>query len=104
MGWSCCASPSLTRSCPQTTRPIAGSIADLAARIRGGTRVAIACRGGLDRTGMTAGCLLREAGLPADEAVDRVHAARDHTLSLPHQLRYVRSWPARRLRPPVPGA
>ena len=68
-------------------------IADLAARIRGGTRVAIACRGGLDRTGMTAGCLLREAGLTADEAIDRVHAARDHTLTLPHQLRYVRSWP-----------
>jgi ADP-ribosylglycohydrolase len=70
-------------------------ISDLVRQIRGGARVAIACRGGLDRTGMTAGCLLREAGLGPDEAIDRVHAARDHTLTLPHQARYVRRWPAR---------
>jgi protein-tyrosine phosphatase len=69
-------------------------ISDLVRRIRGGARVAIACRGGLDRTGMTAGCLLREAGLGPDEAIDRVHSARDHTLTLPHQARYVRRWPA----------
>ena len=70
-------------------------MSDLVQRIRGGAGVAIACRGGLDRTGMTAGCLLREAGLGPDEAIDRVHAARDHTLTLPHQARYVRRWPVR---------
>ncbi len=42
------------------------TIAALAERVRAGTTVAIACRGGLDRAGMTAACLLREAGLPAD--------------------------------------
>ncbi len=68
-------------------------IADLLGRIRSGQKVAIACRGGLDRTGLTAGCLLREAGLPPDTAVDRVHAAREHTLTLPHQRRYVEDWP-----------
>ena len=64
-------------------------VADLVERIRAGTRVAIACRGGLDRTGMTAGCLLREAGLPPDVAIERVHAARRphaHT-SAPDALR-----------------
>jgi ADP-ribosylglycohydrolase len=68
-------------------------IVDLLGRIRTGQKVAIACRGGLDRTGLTAGCLLREAGLPPDTAVDRVHAARQHTLTLPHQRRYVEGWP-----------
>ena len=68
-------------------------IAGLLERIRSGQKVAIACRGGLDRTGLTAGCLLREAGLPPDTAVDRVHAAREHTLTLPHQRRYVEEWP-----------
>jgi ADP-ribosylglycohydrolase/protein-tyrosine phosphatase len=67
----------------------------LSERIRAGERVAIACRGGLDRSGMTAACLLREAGLGADTAIDRVHAAREHTLTMPDQLRYVRDWPQR---------
>lgn len=68
-------------------------IGDLVERVRGGAGVAIACRGGLDRSGMTAACLLREAGLDADTAIDRVHAARDHTLTLPDQLHYVKAWP-----------
>ena len=68
-------------------------VADLVERVRAGATVAIACRGGLDRTGMTSACLLREAGLDADEAIDRVHAARDHTLTMPDQLRYVKAWP-----------
>jgi hypothetical protein len=70
-------------------------VADLVERTHSGTRVAIACRGGLDRTGMTAGCLLREAGLPPAVAIERVHAARRHTLTLPHQMRYVADWPPR---------
>jgi ADP-ribosylglycohydrolase len=69
------------------------TLAALAERVRAGATVAIACRAGLDRAGMTAACLLREAGLDADEAIDRVHAARAHTLTMPDQLRYVRSWP-----------
>lgn len=69
------------------------TIAALVERVRAGDTAAIACRGGLDRAGMTTACLLREAGLDADAAIDRVHAARDHTLTLPEQLRYVRDWP-----------
>lgn len=42
---------------------------------------------------MTAACLLREAGLDAADAIDRVHAARAHTLTMPDQLRYVKGWP-----------
>ncbi len=62
-------------------------------RVRAGQTLAIACRGGLDRAGMTSACLLREAGLDAAAAIDRVHAARRHTLTMPDQLDYVRGWP-----------
>jgi protein-tyrosine phosphatase len=65
----------------------------LVERVRTGSKIAIACRGGLDRAGMTAGCLLREAVLAADDAIDRVHEARRHTLTLPVQVTYVRDWP-----------
>ncbi|MEX1296706.1 MAG: ADP-ribosylglycohydrolase family protein, partial [Candidatus Limnocylindrales bacterium] len=57
------------------------TVSALVERVRGGATVAIACRGGLDRSGMTAACFLREAGLDADTAIDRVHAAREHTLT-----------------------
>jgi ADP-ribosylglycohydrolase/protein-tyrosine phosphatase len=69
------------------------SLRALLERIRSGARVAVACRGGLDRSGMTVACLLREGGLDADEAIGRVHRARAHTLTMPRQLRYVRDWP-----------
>lgn len=68
-------------------------IVELAERVRAGETLAIACRAGLDRSGMTSACLLREAGLDADTAIDRVHRAREHTLTMPDQLRYVRTWP-----------
>jgi len=66
---------------------------DLVGRVRAGGSVAIACRGGMDRAGMTAACLLVEAGLDPQRAIDRVHAARRHTLTEPPQLAYVRGWP-----------
>jgi ADP-ribosyl-[dinitrogen reductase] hydrolase len=78
---------------PTDHRAFAQLLAGLAERVREGATLAIACRGGLDRSGMTSACLLREAGLDADSAIDRVHAARRHTLTMPEQLRYVRAWP-----------
>ena len=78
---------------PGEDRVFREAIVDLAAHVRAGMRIAVACRGGLDRTGMTTGCLLREAGLDADTAIERVHVARRHTLTLPQQLRYVKDWP-----------
>jgi ADP-ribosylglycohydrolase len=61
-------------------------------RVRNGQFVVIACRGGLDRTGMTAACLLREAGVGADEAIARVQAARKHTITIAEQQAVVRDW------------
>jgi ADP-ribosyl-[dinitrogen reductase] hydrolase len=81
---------------PADGRAFRRTLTDLVERIRDGRTVAIACRGGLDRSGMAAGCLLREAGLDADTAITRVHSARRHTLTLPNQLKYVRDWPPSR--------
>jgi hypothetical protein len=69
------------------------TISAVAGHVREGRTLAVACRGGLDRAGMTAACLLREGGLDADTSIDRVHAARRHTLTMPDQLDYVRGWP-----------
>ena len=73
-----------------------GTIAALLARVRGGASLAIACRGGLDRAGMAAACVLREAGLDADDAIVRVQRARPRALTLPDQQDYVRDWPPER--------
>ncbi len=73
-----------------------GTIATLLRRVRGGGSLAIACRGGLDRAGMAAACLLCEAGLGADDAIDRVQRARPRALTLPDQQAYVREWPPER--------
>ena len=74
------------------------AVTDLAERVRAGRFVAIACRGGLDRSGMTAACLLREAGLDYDEAIRRTQAARRHTITRSEQQALVRAWP------PVPSS
>ncbi len=67
-------------------------VADVVARLRAGGSVAIACRGGIDRSGMTAACVLVEAGLSAEEAIRRVHAGRKHSLTRSDQKAYVRAW------------
>ena len=78
---------------PRDGAAFQATIGALLGRVRGGTRLAIACRGGLDRSGLAAGCLLRESGLSAEDAISRVHAARPGSLTLPDQQAYVRRWP-----------
>jgi len=67
-------------------------VRDLADRVRAGQFVVIACRGGIDRTGMTAACLLREGGLGFGPAIARVQAARRGTITIPAQQAIVRDW------------
>lgn len=74
-------------------REFRAALRDLIARVRAGGSVAIACRGGMDRSGMTAACLYRELGLGADEAIRRVQAARSHTITIREQQQFVRDWP-----------
>jgi hypothetical protein len=64
----------------------------LVARLRAGRSVTIACRGGIDRSGMAAACLLVSSGLGTADAIARIHAARHGSLTYPEQLAYVRDW------------
>jgi len=77
---------------PTHDRAYRERIVEMVARVRAGEKLAIACRSGLARADMTSTCLLREAGLDADTAIDRVHAARRYTLTRPQQVQYVRAW------------
>lgn len=54
-----------------------------------GRRVFLHCKGGLGRTGTVAACLLIEAGLMPGDAVERVRAARRHTIETALQEWYV---------------
>ncbi len=68
------------------------TIEQMVARLTAGETIAVACRGGIDRSGMTAACILVEAGLAAREAIDRVHRGRKHSLTRREQQDYVRAW------------
>ena len=65
-----------------------------------GRRVAIHCAAGLGRTGTIAALLLGAFGLPGDEAIRRVRAARPGTLETPEQESFVREPGSWRLRAP----
>lgn len=54
-----------------------------------GEKVLVHCRGGLGRAGTVAALLLVETGMPGEEAVRRVRAARPGAIETPDQLRYV---------------
>jgi len=71
----------------------------LFARIRGGERVVVACRGGLGRTGTAVACLLVDGGVPPDEAIARVRAVRPGTVERPSQEAFVRAWTGRHAKP-----
>jgi ADP-ribosyl-[dinitrogen reductase] hydrolase len=58
-------------------------------RIDGSERILIHCRGGLGRTGLVAGLILVERGVDPRDAIDRVRAARPHTIETLAQERYV---------------
>ncbi len=57
--------------------------------LRGGRRVLVHCRGGLGRSGMIASRMLVELGVPADEAIARVRAARPGAIETAEQVDYV---------------
>jgi protein-tyrosine phosphatase len=65
---------------------------DVLVRLRGGQCVAVACRGGLGRTGTVVACLLRDAGLGADEAIALTRASRHDTIERGTQVNFVHEW------------
>jgi ADP-ribosylglycohydrolase len=67
-------------------------VQDSAQRIRDGRSVVIACRGGIDRSGMTAACVLQELGADPKSAIERTQAGRKGSITLPEQQAFVRAW------------
>ena len=67
-------------------------LADLLARIGAGQTVAVACRGGLGRTGTAVACLLVTAGLTPDEAIALTRRSRQGTIENDAQEAFVRAW------------
>jgi ADP-ribosyl-[dinitrogen reductase] hydrolase len=66
---------------------------DLGAQLRQGGKVLVHCRGGLGRAGTVAARLLVELGVPPQDAVARVRAARPRAIETAEQLRYVLDLP-----------
>ena len=62
------------------------------ARLARGENIAVACRGGLGRTGTVVGCLLRDVGLEADAAIALTRASRQKTIESDDQERFVAAW------------
>jgi ADP-ribosylglycohydrolase/protein-tyrosine phosphatase len=68
------------------------AIRGLVERIASGESIAIACRAGIDRSGMAAACLLVEAGLEPEAAIARVQGHRRGSITLGEQQAFVRGW------------
>jgi protein-tyrosine phosphatase len=80
---------------PSTPEAMDAILADVDEGRRRGS-VAVACMGGVGRTGTVAACALTRAGHGPDEAIARVREVRHPTaVEMPAQERFVRSYARR---------
>jgi protein-tyrosine phosphatase len=79
---------------PADPAALASALEGVAARVRAGERVAVACMGGLGRTGTIVGCLLQDSGLDADAAIGLARATRPGAIETDEQETFVRGWHA----------
>jgi protein-tyrosine phosphatase len=82
--------PIVDVSVPKDEPAFARLIVQVIERLKAGETVALHCKGGLGRTGLAAGCCLVGMGMPADQAIATVRAARSGTIETGEQERYVR--------------
>jgi hypothetical protein len=75
-------------------RVLLGEVVD---RLRAGRTLAVACRGGIGRTGTILGLLLIELGCTPAEAVQRVRVMKRECIDQGRQEEFVRAWK------PTPG-
>lgn len=85
--------PIVDQGVPADRASFAQLLRGTADAIRAGADVAVACVGGLGRTGTTVACLLRDGGLEAQDAIDLTRETRRRTIENATQERYVREWP-----------
>jgi ADP-ribosylglycohydrolase len=84
--------PIVDMGVPADRAAFAELIRALIDELRKGRRVAVACLGGLGRTGTTVACLLVEAALDAEAAIALTRKSRRGTIESPAQEDFVRSW------------
>ena len=61
-------------------------------KLRVGRKVVVACRGGLGRTGTVVACLLREANLTGELAIEAARRSRPGAIENAPQEAFVRAW------------
>ena len=67
-------------------------LTDVAMLLRAGKNVAVACRGGIGRTGTLLGLVLIELGCSSTNAIVRVRAMKPECIDPGRQEEFVRSW------------
>ncbi len=77
---------------PEDPAAFRATLAGALARVVAGETVAVACRGGLGRTGTAVACLLVMAGLAPDEAIALTRRSRGGTIERDIQEDFVRGW------------
>jgi protein-tyrosine phosphatase len=77
---------------PGDVEAFAALLRDTSIRLRAGYRLGVSCHGGVGRTGTFAACLLKEAGLDAETAIDVVRRCRRGAIETAGQEAFVRAW------------
>lgn len=78
---------------PATPEAMDDLLAEVSATRAAGDDVAVACMGGVGRSGTVAACALVAAGASASDAIDRVRAVRHPTaVETPEQVRFVQAY------------
>ncbi|EYB68331.1 dual specificity protein phosphatase [Deinococcus phoenicis] len=89
-------------ACPIRDRDVPGDFPTFSAfldevmeQLLDGRAVVVHCRGGLGRAGLTAACLLTQAGMPPEQAMARVREARPGTIETAAQEQFVYDFASR---------
>lgn len=83
------ACPIRDRDVPNDTAAFSAFLDELMDALLDGRAVVVHCRGGLGRAGLTAACLLAQAGMPPEQALARVREARPGAVETAAQERFV---------------
>lgn len=94
-GLSISACPIVDGDVPSDPQRFGEFLDELMDKLLDGKNVVVHCRGGLGRAGLTAACLLVQAGMDADEAIALVRQTRPGAIENSRQEQFVRDFAQR---------
>lgn len=94
-GLTVLACPIRDRAVPEDLPTFAAFLDEVMEQLLDGRTVVVHCRGGLGRAGLTAACLLTQAGMPPEQAIARVREARPGAVENAAQEQFVHDFAAR---------